>query len=134
MKTKYQRVMKKNKSTSKILQLIVFIFILTSCSGNEIDINQKQLIGTWISVDKSDTLMFTSESDFYKSNKYLFRNHYNYKLFEDSIRIGYSGDMYIYVFPTMHKYTLNNNNLTIDFKSRQCYGFVVEKIIYEKEK
>lgn len=125
--------MKKNKSTSEILRLIVFIFILTSCSGNEIDINQKKIIGTWVSEDKSDTLKFTSEIDFYKSTKYLFYDHYDYKLLKDSIQIGYNGSMYIFIAPTIHKYSLNNDNLTIDFRNKQCYGFKEGKITYNRQ-
>ncbi len=125
--------MKRNKSILGILLLILVIF-LTNCSKDEIETNQKELIGTWVAVDKSDTLEFTSENYFLKSNGYMVSDHYDYALFRDSIEIGYKGIMYILVYPTMHKYSIDNGNLTIDFGNKLCYGFPLQEMTYIKEK
>lgn len=114
--------------------LLIVVILLTNCSKDEVEINQKQLLGTWISIDKSDTLYFTSDKDFFKSNGYLVYDHFDYKLFKDSIEIGYSGRMFILVTPTMHKYSIAEDNLTIDFSNNQCYGFALKEMIYAKEK
>jgi len=116
------------------LLLIVVVTFLTSCSKNELKTNQKELIGTWISTDKSDTLYFTTKTDFYQSNGHMFLDHYDYELLKDSIQIAYRGKLYIYVLPTLHKYSMINSKLTIDFSNVQCYGFPLKEITYTKEK
>ena len=123
--------MKKNKMFWGLLLLTTFA--LTNCSKNEIEINQAEILGTWISLDKSDTLDFTSRDDFYKSNLYMYYDHYDYQLFKDSIEIGYRGKLYILVTPTMHKYYFNENKLTIDFSNKQCYGFNKEIMTFTKQ-
>jgi hypothetical protein len=125
--------MERNKSILGIL-LLVLVILLTNCSKDEIGINQKEILGTWIAVDKSDTLEFTSESDFNKSNGYMISDHYDYELFKDSIEIGYRGKMYVLVYPTMHQYSIDNGNLIIDFSNKQCYGFPLQEMTYIKEK
>lgn len=115
------------------LLLLTFI-ALVNCSKGELETNQEKLLGTWISLDKSDTLYFTTKVDFYKSNGYMNYDHYDYQLFKDSIEIGYRGKMYVLVTPTMHKYQFDNNNLIIDLSNRQCYGFKTELLTYIKDK
>ncbi len=114
--------------------LILASIILINCSKDEIEIKQEKLLGKWVSLDKSDTLDFKTNTDFYKSNKQMVFDHYDYELFNDSIKIGYSGKMFILIVPSMHKYQLNNEILTIDFSNKQCYGFERERITYKKEK
>jgi hypothetical protein len=125
--------MKRDKSILGVLLLILVIF-LTNCSKDEIETNQKELLGTWIAVDKSDTLEFTSENVFLKSNGNMVSDHYYYALMKDSIEIGYSGIMYILVYPTMHEYSIDNGNLTIDFSNKQCFGFPLQEMTYIREK
>ncbi len=125
--------MKKDKSILGVFLLILVIFLI-NCSKEKIETNQKELLGTWISIDKSDTLEFTSENDFLKSNGYMASDHYNYALFKDSIEIGYRGIMYVLVYPTTHKYSIDNGNITIDFSNKQCYGFPLHEMTYIKEK
>jgi len=125
--------MERDKTILGMLLLLMAI-LFTSCSKDEIEINQKELLGTWIAVDKSDTLEFTSENDFLKSNGYMVSDHYDYALLEDSIEIGYRGKMDILIYPTMHKYSIENGNLTIDFSNKQCYGFALQEKTYKKEK
>lgn len=124
--------MERKKSILGVL-LIVLVIFLTNCSEDEIRINQKEILGTWIAVDKSDTLEFTSESDFNKSNGYMISDHYDYELFKDSIEIRYRGKMYVFVYPTMHQYSIDNGNLIIDFSNKQCSGFPLQKMTYAKE-
>lgn len=126
--------MKRNSIILSILLLSTAVLISTSCTKDEIEKDQKELIGTWIAVDKSDTLEFNSENDFLKSNGYMIADHYDYALFKDSIEIGYRGIMYVLVYPTMHSYSIDNGKLVIDFSNKQCYGFPLQKITYIKEK
>lgn len=114
--------------------LLIMVIFLTNCSKDEIETIQKELIGTWIAVNKNDTLEFNSESGFYKSNGYMAYDHYNYELFKDSIEIGYGGKMFVLVYPKMYKYSIDNGNLTIDFSNKQCYGFPLHEMTYTKEK
>lgn len=114
------------------MKKIALAFILTlffiSCEKN-----QEILLGRWVSTDKSDTLDFVNESDFYKSSVDMHYDHYDYQQFKDSIKIGYRGKLYILVHPTNHKYFLNGNNLTIDFSNKNCYGFPLKEMTYTKE-
>ncbi|HKJ43979.1 MAG TPA: hypothetical protein VKA27_17920 [Sunxiuqinia sp.] len=114
------------------LLLLLFSITIAGCSKNEIATNQDKIIGTWIAIDKSDTLDFTTNTDFFKSNGYLFYDHYDYELFKDSIKIGYRGNLMILIRPTMHAYTLDQENLTIDLSNTQCYGFEKKVMIYKK--
>jgi len=125
--------MKKNITVFGLL-LIIALTLLMSCSNkDEIGTIQKEFLGTWVSTDKSDTLYFTTKNDFYQSNGSMIYDHYDYKLFPDSIEIRYSGKLYILVQPTMHKYSINNGILAIDFSNVQCYGFPLKEITYKKE-
>lgn len=114
--------------------LLVGVIFLTGCAKDEIETNQKAILGTWISTDKSDTLHFTTQNDFYHSNGQMVYNHYDYELFKDSVQICYRGELYIYVTPTMHSYSMDKDQLIIDFSNRQCYGFPLKKVTYTKEK
>jgi len=123
--------MRKNITNHGILLLLV-VALLAGCSKNEIEINQEKLIGTWISTDKNDTLYFTTNNDFYHSNGYMSYDHYDYELYNDSIEIRYRGKLFVLIHPTMHKYLISNESLTIDFSNKQCYGFELKEITYAR--
>ena len=126
--------MKKHHTILSLLILITFAFLATNCEKSYIETNQEELLGTWVSTDKTDTLEFTSETDFYKSNGDMSYDHYDYELFNDSIKIRYNGILFILIHPTNHKYSIDNNQLTIDFSNKMCYGFNAQEISYIKEK
>jgi len=115
-----------------ILIVIALIIVLGCDKESEISTKDK-IIGTWISADKSDTLDFVDIESFYKSSAIMTYDHYDYELFNDSIKIGYSGRIYILVTPTIHSYNLSGVKLTIDFSNKQCYGFGLEQIDYYKK-
>ena len=112
----------------KIALLFVFSLIFFSCEKN-----QEKLLGKWVSTDKSDTLDFVDGSNFYKSSINMRHDHYDYQLFKDSIKIGYSGKLYVLVTPTFHRYFFDETNLVIDFSNKSCYGFPLKEMIYAKE-
>ena len=98
---------------------ILSVFTITSCERDN-PIDNRDLLGTWISTDLIDTLEFTSDKDFYKMYSGV-PDHFNYELSKDSITIQYSGMMDIYIFPTTHYFQFEGNELTIDFRPG-CYG------------
>lgn len=106
--------------TIKVFPLICLcaFFFFVSCKKEKDLVNQDGIIGTWVSTDKSETLVIVDEDNLYRNS-----DHYDYQINNDSIRIGYSGKLYIYVWPTTHKYYLDGNNLSIDFSNKRCYGF-----------
>jgi NAD+--asparagine ADP-ribosyltransferase len=104
------------------------------CEKDNELVNQSRILGKWISVDKSDTLEFADKDNFYKSNSTMRHDHYDYTLYDDSIKIGYNGILYVLVLPTKHRYSLNGDQLTIDFSNRNCYGFGKQSITYIKGK
>jgi len=110
----------------KFLLFIFFISVITlvSCSDNT-TVNQQNMLGTWISIDKKDTLNFVDNNSFYKN-----QDHYDYELSGDSIEIRYNGMLMVYVHPTKHKYSLKDDVLIIDFSNKSCYGFDLQKMTF----
>lgn len=113
---------------NKIFQLLLICFFIVSCKKDKELANQDNILGTWVSIDKSDTLKFVD-----KSNLWRHSDHYDYQITNDSISIGYSGKLFIYVLPTNHKYFLNGDKLSIDFSNKRCYGFDLRLINYTRE-
>ena len=103
------------------------------CDKYNLAKNQEKILGTWISLDKSDTLDIVDDNNFYKSTSGMHHDHYDYELFVDSIEIGYSGILEILVKPTKHNYSLEGDRLIIDFSNRNCYGFSNQETTYTKE-
>lgn len=113
----------------KPIKFSLFIFFisaitLVSCS-DDTTVNQQNMLGTWISIDKKDTLDFVDNSNFYKN-----KDHYNYELSGDSIEVKYRGMLFIGVTPTKHKYTLKDDVLIIDFSNKFCQGFDLQKMTF----
>lgn len=107
------------------------IFLLFNCSKGEQNLEQIEL-GLWISLDNRDSLDFKTRNNFLRSNDNMVDDNYDYQEFNDSIRIGYRGKLFIGVEPTMHRYWVDNKRLTIDFTNQSCYGFNSEVITYMK--
>ena len=107
--------------------LMLSMIIFVGCNNKD-TFEKDVLLGKWMSNDSSYTLDFTTEGDFLKNG-----DHYNYWLKQDSIKVQYSGVLYIYVKPTTHSFTLKANTLTIDF-SAGCYGFSPQIIHFTREK
>jgi hypothetical protein len=112
--------------------LIVLILILVNLNGckKEDNISDKSnILGKWTTFDKSLSLYFFDNSNLYKygeresSDLKMDSEHYDYHLDNDSITIGYSGKLYIYIIPTKHKYQLIGDTLAIDFSNTNCFGF-----------
>ena len=121
----------KTMITNKISRLALILIVITFLSCDKIP--QDKILGTWISIDNSDTLDFVDNNNFYKSTVYMRYDHYDYQLYNDSIEIGYRGKLYVLVLPTKHKYHLDGNNLTIDFSNKICYGFGMQIMTYTKK-
>lgn len=113
--------------------LILITISMMGCDKYNLANNKEKILGTWISLDTSDTLDIVDDSNFYKSTSHMHYDRYLYELFVDSIEIGYSGILYIAVKPTKHGYSLDEDRLTIDFSNRNCYGFSNQETTYTKE-
>lgn len=78
---------------SKIQNLIFFLLLIsstiTSCEKDLETKNQDMILGTWVSLDKSDTLDFVNNNSFYTSNYTMRYDHFDYQLYKDSIEIRY---------------------------------------------
>jgi len=120
----------------KYAQIYILIIVMISfigCDKNKLTTNKELILGTWISLDKTDTLAFIDNTSFYKSDSYMRSDHFDYHLFKDSIEIRYNGILDILIHPTMHKYTLKDNNLTLFLNNESCYGFDFKEINYTKQ-
>lgn len=114
----------------------VFIIIALSmigCDKYNLANNKEMILGTWVSLDENDTLDIVDESRFYKTVGTMQNELFSYELFVDSIEIVYSGSLYILVYPTKHKYSLDEDRLTIDFSNKNCYGVGNREIVYVKQ-
>lgn len=104
----------------------LFLFIgLMSCN-NDIPIppDAENIIGQWISTDKSDTLEFDiAGKSMYHSCATVHNVPYTYQLHADSITLAYKGTADVNTRPTTHLYYMNGEYLSIDFKKTTCYGF-----------
>ena len=120
---------------NKIIRLAFILIVITfiSCEKDKDVTNYGKILGTWISLDKSDTLDFVDKNNFYKSSHTMRYDHYDYELYNDSIEIGYRGILYVGVLPTRHKYFIDGYNLTIDFSNKICYGFGMKVMTYTKQ-
>ena len=121
-------VMIRNNFRCHLRRIFLFVAILTfiSCNKNQL-YDKEDLIGIWKSPDSSYKLEFKTDNDFLRNG-----DHYNYWLMPDSIKIQYSGILYILIKPTTHSYNLKRNILTIDFRSG-CYGFDSEILKFIRE-
>ena len=120
---------RKLKSTRLFWGLILLIgFTFSNCSKDELEINQENLMGVWVSTNSLDTLEFVDTDSFYKNH-----DHFDYSLSNDSIEIRYNGVLYVLAHPSNHKYTLTDNTLTIDFTNTFCYGFASTIETFEKQ-
>lgn len=130
-----QLIKTKNMQIKKLLQFSLFMIfvIILGCQKDHNASDLDNFLGTWVSTDKSDTLFFIDVANLYNSNTNMHYDHYDYKIFDDSIKIGYSGKLLIYVLPTMHSYHLDGNKLSIDFSNKSCYGFDSQVINYTKK-
>lgn len=113
--------------------LILIAISMMGCDKYKLATNKENILGTWISLDKSDTLDIVDDNNCYKSTSHMHYDHYDYELFVDSIEIGYSGIMDVLVKPTTHKYSLEDDKLRIDFSNRNCYGFSNQETTCTKE-
>jgi len=123
---------KMKKTEFNFLVMTSIFILLAGCNDESLKLNQNRILGTWISTNNLDTLHFLDDSNFFKSSSTMHYDHFDYQLFTDSIKVGYSGVLYISVKPTMHKYSLTEGSLMIDFENQQCYGFDLIKMTYDK--
>ena len=106
-----------------------FILFLAGCKKNTV---KDDLNGEWIATDKSDTIYFIDDKNFYNSSANMHYDHYNYSVKDDSMVIAYSGKMYILTLETKHYFELNGDDLMIDFSNKQCFGFPLKKMKYHR--
>lgn len=112
---------------------LIMILALGSCSKDDDDFEQIPL-GIWVSIDKTDTLDFKTQNNFFKSNAFMENDNFNYQLLsKDSIEIQYRSIQFVNIEPTTHKYSLNTNELSIDFTNQTCYGFDDVIMSYQKQ-
>jgi hypothetical protein len=119
------------KKVIYIIFLLAFLLTIYSCEEDS-SLPDERFIGTWISDEYMDTLIFNSDTSFVKPFNDGLYHQFEYSYGEDNITIRYNGYNYVLVHPTTHNYTLKSGQLTIDF-SEGCYGFTRNKITYIKQ-
>ena len=115
------------------IAFILLALTVMGCDKYNLTKNKEMILGTWISLDESDTLDIVDESRFYKTVGTMPDELFHYELFVDSIEIAYSGSLYILVYPTKHKYSIDENKLIIDFRNKKCYGFGNRETVFLKQ-
>ena len=122
------------EKTSRFYITGILFSILVSIIACEKESNfpDGRFIGTWVSTDQIDTLIFLSDNDFVKPFYDGINHSFIYSYTNDSITIQYKGPNKILVQPTTHHFELKRKELLIDF-TRSCYGFNQKEIEYNKE-
>lgn len=121
-------------------ELIWFISLLLivlniSCKKEQSNTKNDEILGTWISFDKIDTLEFVDKINFLKSDTVFRKENYRYSIDNDSIYIRYYDFTYSYtISPANHKYILRNDSLIIDFRKKGCFGFGYSISGFKREK
>jgi hypothetical protein len=113
-----------------IFALIVLILSVSGCDKNTVD--DKNILGEWVSSENADSLFFVDDSNFYHSTAAMRFDHYNYSIEGDSIKISYNGIMMVLVADSKHHFELNGDDLMIDFFSIKGFGFPVRKMYYKR--
>ncbi|RUA07464.1 MAG: hypothetical protein DSY82_08040 [Flavobacteriia bacterium] len=112
-----------------VFGVVVIMFVFSGCVETVIP---EDLNGEWIAENIPDTLYIVDDSNFYHSNESMHYDHYDYSVEGNSLLIGYSGKMMIFVKKTKHEFELQGDDLTIDFSNEFCFGFPKEKINYKR--
>lgn len=97
---------------STILTAILFSQVFISC--NKDSLPDGRFVGTWVSEEKTDTMIFIDDNTFKKPRPDGLLHTYVYSYTEDSITIQYAGPNLILTRPSTHQYTLTNSTLIID--------------------
>jgi hypothetical protein len=116
------------KRSLKYLLAIMLLNVLIACEKESSD----TIVGTWVSVNKIDTLYVIDNHLFNKSLQEGIRHTFEYRFSRDSIIIQYKGPNKIMVIPSAHYYNLDGRELMIDF-SNHCYGFEPIKETFLKQ-
>lgn len=113
---------------SKLIYFSLTIFLATMLFSCDKDARTREaILGSWVSVDQADTLVFMNEDSFEKNLQPGWMERFMYSIHRDSITIQYSGSLFILVLPTTHYFELEDEALRIDF-SNGCYGFPQRKM------
>lgn len=114
----------------RYIYFLLALFLASLLFSCDRDARAKEaILGTWVSVDQADTLVFINEDTFEKNFYPGVMERFLYSIHRDSITVQYSGSLYILVLPTTHYFELEDNTLSIDF-SKGCYGFPMKKMEY----
>ncbi len=111
--------------------IIVFLIVSVSCE-KEKKFPDGRFIGTWVSVDKRDSLIFISDDILMRPAADGIKHTYIYNYTNDSITLQYKGPYLILVEPSTHSYFLSGDNLEIDF-TNGGYGFDRDVIDFKRE-
>ena len=115
--------------------IFIYLCLLSSCQKETL-LSDGRFIGSWISTELDDTLIFLSDTVFEKPIKFTTHvgiNHryiYNYTF--NNITIQYLGPHKILVQPSTHHYKLRRNELIINF-TNGCYTFERKEIKFIRE-
>jgi hypothetical protein len=111
--------------------IVTFFVALISCE-KEKTYPDGRFVGTWVSVDKKDTLIFISDDIMMRPATDGIQHTYIYNYTNDSITLQYKGPYLILVEPSTHYYFLGGDNLEIDF-TNGGYGFNRDVIDFKRE-
>jgi hypothetical protein len=107
-----------------LVALFLFIGVMSCNNDTPIPPDAENIIGQWISTDKSDTLEFDiANKSMYHSCAAVHNEPYTYQLYADSLTLTYKGTGKANTCPTTHLYYMNGEYLSIDFQKTTCYGF-----------
>ena len=104
--------------------IFFFLFALFSCEkDNNNPLNKEDISGNWVNIVNNVDTLFISDSIIKRTDTItmLPKHKYSYTLYEDSIKIIYTGEYYIYVLPSSFKISLDKNGSVLVIENLSTY-------------
>lgn len=115
---------------SSILTVILFLQVFIAC--NKDSLPDGRFIGTWVSEEKTDTMIFIDDHTFKKPRPDGLLHTFMYSYSEDSITIQYAGPNFVLTRPSTHHYMLNNSTLIIDLYKSNNGLMPLNQVLYKQ--
>ncbi|MGM0407863.1 MAG: hypothetical protein ACQERU_07750 [Bacteroidota bacterium] len=104
--------------------VLFLLFALTGCEKETFDkINKEDISGKWVNVVNSSDTLFINDSTIKRTDTttMLPKHSYSYSLYNDSIKILYTGEYYILAPESSHRILLDKNKSTLTIEKFENY-------------
>ena len=114
----------------------MLLFSVIGCEKDNIDnqINKEDIFGKWLNIVNNKDTLYINDTIIIRidTTTMLPKHRYSYTLYEDSIKIMYIGEYYIYCLESSHKIALNKNKFILSIENLSGYFPEYEGNKFEK--